>query len=115
MKNTLQLTELEKQMITLILHDYAKIGVENTEFHNTFGDDWEGDKKTLQVSNKELRGAFTSLKRKKIINHYNDPHCFNPIYPTAKLLEVCRENGIEITDKAMNAMTKYNYLLGGEI
>jgi len=61
----MKLTELEKQMIKLILKDYAKIGVENTEFYNTFGGDWEGDKKPLQVSNKELRGAFTSLKRKK--------------------------------------------------
>lgn len=92
----MRITDLEKQMIQLIIKDYEKYGVENTEFHNTYGYDAE--------TNKVLRGAFSSLKRKKIISHYNDPGCFNPIYPTQKLVDVCHENGIEISDVAWKAM-----------
>ena len=94
-----KLTELETMMLQQILDDYASSGVENTEFHNTFGIDAE--------TNKKLRGAFTSLKRKKIVRHYNDKGCFNPIFPTEKLLEVCKENGVEISEKAMAEIKKY--------
>ena len=94
-----KLTDLEKKMVKGILRDYARCGVSNTEFHNTFGVDEE--------ENKKLRGAFASLKRKKIVSHYNDKGCFNPIYPTAKLVEACRDNGVEIPSRAMKSMEVY--------
>ena len=95
----INITPLEKQMIEMIIQDYEKCGVENTEFHNTYGCDAE--------KNKLLRGAFTSLKKKKIISHYNDPGCFNPIFPTEKFIEVCNENEIEINSKTMNEIRRY--------
>lgn len=99
MKNNLQLTELERKMIETILHDYESVGVNNTEFRNMT---WNDDEMA-----KRWRGTFTSLKRKKIVNHYNDKDCFNPIFPTAKLLEVCKANGIEITKGAMEEIQTY--------
>lgn len=96
MKN---LTELEKQMIEQILHDYEIDGIENTEFHNMTWDNEEMAKK--------WRGTFTSLKRKKIVSHYNDKGCFNPIFPTQKLVDVCEENGIEIKEEVMEQMKPY--------
>ena len=93
------MTNYEKQMLESIIADYGKIGVMNTEFHNTFGIDAE--------TNKKLRGAFTSLKRKKIVEHCNDKGCFNPIYPTNKMIAVCEENGIKIPDETLAEMKKY--------
>lgn len=94
-----KVTDSEKEMIQRILADYERNGVINTEFYNTFGTDAD--------SNKHLRGTFTSLKRKKIFRHCNDRGCFNPIYPTWKLVDVCREYGIEITNGMIDAMRDY--------
>ena len=89
-----KITELERFMLERINEDYKEVGIENTEFYNTFGNEAE--------TNKELRGAFTSLKRKKIVSHYNDPNCFNPIYPTKKFIEVLNELGIEVSQEAVS-------------
>jgi len=86
----IKVTDLEKSMLVAINNDYNKIGIENTEFTNTFG--WDAN------TNKQLRGAFSSLKKKGIVSHFNDPNCFNPIYPTRKFIEVMKELGIEVSD-----------------
>ena len=86
-----KITELEKTMLKAINKDYSRLGIENTEFYNTFGYEAE--------TNKELRGAFASLKRKKIVDHTNDPNCFNPIYPTRKFIEIMHELGEEVDSK----------------
>ena len=90
---TTKITKLERIMLDIINDSYNTSGVNNTEFYNIFGNDVE--------TNKKLRGAFTSLKRKKIINHYNDPNCFNPIFPTRKFIETLNELGIEVSPKAI--------------
>lgn len=94
-----KLTNLEKELLVKIIEDYGTDGIENTEFYNTFGID--------AAKNKEIRGAFSSLKRKKIINHYNDPGCFNPIYPTEILVQTCINNNINISENAMKEINKY--------
>lgn len=99
MKSNLQLTELEKKMIETILHDYESVGANNTEFRNMT---WHDD----EIA-KRWRGTFTSLKRKKIVDHYNDKDCFNPIFPTTKLLEACKVNGIEISKEALQEIRNY--------
>ena len=86
----MKLTELEKFMLKEINEDYHKIGIENTEFYNTFGNDAK--------FNKELRGAFASLEKKGIVKHTNDPGCFNPIYPTRQFIDAMEEMGEQVDD-----------------
>lgn len=95
----IKLTDLEKKLLVKIIKDYGNNGIENTEFYNTFG--------INAAKNKEVRGAFSSLKKKKVINHYNDPGCFNPIFPTETLVQTCIDNGIEINDNAMKEINRY--------
>lgn len=95
-----KITELEKEVLNKIVDEYDVVGIENTEFHNIT---WDMEDKMI----KRWRGAFTSLIKKEIIAHYDDPDFFNPIFPTKKLVKVCKENNINISDKAMQEIENY--------
>ena len=94
------ITELEKQMIIQIVYEYDEVGINNTEFHNMT---WDKDTATV----KRWRGVFSSLKKKGIVEHYDDKGCFNPIFPTKKLVAICKQNNIEISEKAMQEINEY--------
>lgn len=95
----IKITESEMEMIKRIAKSYCNTCVNDTDFYNAFGVD--ADK------NKELRGTFGSLKRKKIVVASNERGFFNPIYPTAKFIEVCNQEGIELTESAIDDIKDY--------
>lgn len=100
------LTRLEQQMIKDIINCYGVHGVENTEFNNLYPL-YSNGKTMNEIVRKELRGTFTSLKRKKIVEHYNDKGCFNPIFPTQKLIDVCNSYCIKIDESTLTEIQRY--------
>lgn len=97
----MRITELEREMLTAINEGYSKWGVENTDFYNVFGFDAD--------QNRELRGTFSSLKKKGIVDHYKQKYCFCPIYPNRKYIEVMEEMGAEISKNV------YDYVRRAEL
>lgn len=93
----MKLTELETRTIEDINESYLTHGIENTEFHNLYG--WD-------AQNKSLRGAFSSLKKKGVVDHVDDKGCFNPIFPTEIYLEVIQELGLEVPNEVTQLLGK---------
>lgn len=72
----MNITELEAKLINYIKNDFTH----NKEFTETSVDEYLHYTKDFPIDPKQVRGIFTTLKRKKVIDYFNDPHCWNPIY-----------------------------------
>lgn len=74
----MNITELEAKFINYIKNDFHSYAYGN--FTESSVDEYLHYFDDTPIDPKQARGILTSLKRKKVIEYYNDPDCWNPIY-----------------------------------
>jgi len=74
----MNITELEAKFINHIKKDFRSYNLGS--FTDESVDEYLHYSETFPIDPKQARGVLTSLKRKKVIDYCNDPHCWNPVY-----------------------------------